>query len=95
MVFIDFLLSLPIFECSKILKSCFLTKIIRLSKDSFGKWAWPVLDFTEIYRGMFCKIENGFYWLACFHCEYLRAQKFKKCCFLTKMTRLSRHKFEK
>ena len=24
---------------------------------------------------MFYKIEKGFYWFVCFHCEYLRAQK--------------------
>ena len=40
------LLSLSIFDSPKVLKCCFLTKIITLSRHSFEQWAWQVLDFT-------------------------------------------------
>ena len=35
-------------------------------------------------RGKFCKIENGFYSLVCFHCEYLRTQKLENFVFYLK-----------
>ena len=31
--------------------------------------------FLDLWRGMLCKIENVFYSLVGFHCEYLGAQK--------------------
>ena len=34
---------------------------------------------------MTCKIENGFYWLVCFHYEYFRTQKLKNVVFQIKM----------
>ena len=33
---------------------------------------------------MTCKIENGFYWLVCFHYEYFRTQKLKNVLFQIK-----------
>ena len=40
------LLSVSIYDWSKVPKYCFLTKIINLSRHSFEQWAWQVLDFT-------------------------------------------------
>ena len=33
---------------------------------------------------MFCKIENGLQSIVCFHCEYLRTQKFENFAFYLK-----------
>ena len=38
----------------------------------------------DLLRGMFCKIENGFYSLVCFHSEYLRTQKLGNFVFYIK-----------
>ena len=40
------LLSFSMFDCSKVPKCYFWTKIITLSRHSFEQWAWQVLDFT-------------------------------------------------
>ena len=40
------LLCFSIFDCSKVPKCCFLTKIITMSRHSSEQWAWQVLDFT-------------------------------------------------
>ena len=31
--------------------------------------------YLDLWRGMLCKIENDFYSIVRFHCEYLRTQK--------------------
>ena len=48
------LLYFSIFDCSKVPKCCFLTKIITLSRHSFEQWVWQVLDFTQIYGQVCC-----------------------------------------
>ena len=63
------LLSLSVFDFSKILECCFLTKIIRLS----GRGKSYVLLGT--IGGMFCERENDR------QCEYFRTQKFKNVAF--------------
>ena len=40
--------------------------------------------YLDIWRGMFCKIENDFYSLVGFHCEYLRTQKLENFVFYVK-----------
>ena len=48
--------------------------------------------YLDLWRGMLYKIENDFYSLAGFHCEYLRTQKLGNVAFY-KTTRLSRRSF--
>ena len=62
------LLSVSIFDCSKLSKCCFLTKTITLSGHSFDQWALQVLDFTWIYREV-C-FASG-----CCHSEILRRDR--------------------
>ena len=50
--------------------------------------------YLDLWRGMLYKIENDFYSLAGFHCEYLRTQKLGNVAFY-KTTRLSRRSFWK
>ena len=40
--------------------------------------------YLDIWRGMLCKIENDFYSLVGFHCEYLRTQKLGNLVFYIK-----------
>ena len=51
--------------------------------------------YLDLWRGMLCKIENDFYSLVAFQCEYLRTQKLGNFVFYIKTTRLTRHSFEK
>lgn len=84
-----FLLSLQIFEGSKILYICFLTKITFLSTLSFEIWSRSVycILFTEylilyiLQRATVFKLENGFHLLVCFLCEYSSSQKFENVAF--------------
>ena len=43
------------------------------------------IDVLCLKIDMTCKIENGFYWLVCFHYEYFRTQKLKNVVFQIKM----------
>ena len=93
MVLVAHLLSSSIFDCSKVPKCCFLTKIITLSRHSFLTVGVASLRFyLDLWRGMLYKIENDFYSLVGFHCEYLRNQKLGNVAFY-KTTRLSRNSF--
>ena len=40
--------------------------------------------YLDLWRGMLCKIENDFYSLVGFHCEYLRTQKLGSFVFYIK-----------
>ena len=40
--------------------------------------------YLDLWRGMLCKIENDFYSLVGFHCEYLRTQKLGNLVFYIK-----------
>ena len=40
--------------------------------------------YLDIWRGMLCKIENDFYSLVGFHCEYLSTQKLENLVFYIK-----------
>ena len=51
--------------------------------------------YLYIWDGMLRKIENDFYSIFSFHCEYLRTQKLRDFFSLNKATRLSRHSFER
>ena len=42
------------------------------------------IDVLCLKIDMTCKIENGFYWLVCFHYEYFRTQKLKNVVFQIK-----------
>ena len=42
------------------------------------------IDVLCLKIDMTCKIENGFYWLVCFHYEYFRTQKLKSIVFQIK-----------
>ena len=44
------LLSLRIFECWKIRKCCFSSKIMHLSRHIFEKWAWYILKLALLNR---------------------------------------------
>ena len=44
------LLSLRIFECWKIRKCCFSSKIMHLSRHIFEEWVWPLWNFTKCHR---------------------------------------------
>ena len=44
------LLSLRIFECWRIRKCCFSSKIVHLSRHSFEQWAWSILTFAYFDR---------------------------------------------
>ena len=45
----------------------------------------PSLRFClDLWRGMLCKIENDFYSLVGFHCEYLKTQKLGNLVFYIK-----------
>ena len=89
------LLSIWIFMSSKIQKCLFFDKIGALEQKHIGKWTWSIwnliLCFTNnvnilcLKIDMACKIENGFYWLVCFHCEYFRTQKLKNVFFEIKL----------
>ena len=95
-VFSAHFLSFSIFDRSKIPKSCFLTKIISLSRHSFEQWTWQVLDFT--YRFMERYVVQDRKWLL-FNCwisfQMFEDSKTRKFCLLYKTIRLSRHSFEK
>ena len=58
--------------------------------DSFEQtqfWAVGVASlrfYLDLWRGMLCKIENDFYSLVGFHCEYLRTQKLGNLVFYIK-----------
>ena len=89
------LLSIWIFMSSKIQKCLFFDKIGALEQKQIGKWTWSIwnliLCFTNnvnilcLNIDMPCKIENGFYWLVCFHCKYFRTQKLKNVIFEIKL----------
>ena len=49
-----YLVSFSMFDCPKLSKCCFLTKIISFGGHYFEKWAWQVLDFTYIYGKVCC-----------------------------------------
>ena len=40
--------------------------------------------YLDLWRGMLCKIENDFYSLVGFHCEYLKTQKLGNLAFYIK-----------
>ena len=40
--------------------------------------------YLDLWRGMLCKIENDFYSLVGFHCEYLRTQNLGNLVFYIK-----------
>ena len=69
------LLSFSIFDCSKVSKCCFLSKIITLSRQFWTLGVASLRFYLDLWRGMLCKIENDFYSIVGFHCEYLRTQK--------------------
>ena len=89
------LLAIWIFMSSKIQKCLFFDKIGALEQKQIGKWTWSIwnliLCFTNnvnilcLNIDMPCKIENGFYWLVCFHCKYFRTQKLKMFFFEIKL----------
>ena len=50
-------------------------------------WAVGVASlrfYLDLWRGMLCKIENDFYLLVDFHCEYLKTQKLRNLAFYIK-----------
>ena len=85
MVFIDsfvFIANIWGLENSKML---FFKWNDTFEQTQFWKVGVVTLKFYLVWqRCMLCKIENGFYWLIYFHCEYLNAAKFGNVVFHTK-----------
>ena len=48
-----------------------------------------------LHRYMVRNIKNGFYWLLCFHYEYLRAQRLKNAYFFDKISTFEQTQFWK
>ena len=88
------LLSLRIFECWKIRKCCFSSKIMHLSRHTFELWAWSILKFA--YLTEMHSVEDREWFLVahllCF--SIFDCSKVPKCCFLTKIITMSRHSSE-
>ena len=89
------LLSLSIFDCSKVPKCCFLTKIITFSRHSFEQWAWQVLHLTQIYGEVCCARQKmTFIYLLVFIAN-IGGLKNSEFFFIYKTKRLNLHSFEK
>ena len=89
------LLSLPTFDCSKIPKCCFLTKMIRFTWHSFEKWAWSVWNLLTLIEMYGVKDKKWFSLTRLISLRIFEGWKIRKCCFWSKIIHLSRHSFEK
>ena len=80
---LTYLLSFPIFDCSKVRTCCFWPNQYvwadTVLKSSCGKY-YILLRVLERY--VLQDRKNGFYWLVCFHCEFFWQLKNSKCWFL-------------
>ena len=79
------LLSFSMFDCSNVPKQLLFNQNKNFEQTQF--WTAGVASlwfYLDLWRGMLCKIENGFYSLVGFHCEYLRTQKLENLVFYIK-----------
>ena len=79
------LLSFSMFDCSNVPKQLLFNQNKNFEQTHF--WTAGVASlwfYLDLWRGMLCKIENGFYSLVGFHCEYLRTQKLENLVFYIK-----------